>query len=102
MHPSSTPLTGKVVSSASTLPSLDERSSWKIAGDAIPKLKPELPDSWEALKLTVENGWGDAPSRPRAALSARVNRGRGSAGPRGVMRVVALMISSPAKFIFLA
>ena len=74
MHPSSTSLTREVMISPSTLPSLDERSSWKVAGDAIPKLKPELPDSWEALKLTVHE---TAPESGRSVRKRLLSRAHG-------------------------
>jgi len=64
--------------SPSPLLGADARSDREIARDAIAKLKLELPDSDEALKVvTVENGWGMLEGRARAALSARARRGRG-------------------------
>ena len=56
MDPPSTPSTGKVMISPSPLLGADARSDREIARDAIAKLKLELPDSDEALKVTVENG----------------------------------------------
>ena len=77
--------------SPSPLLGADARSDREIARDAIAKLKLELPDSDEALKVvTVENGWGDARRSSSSSIISTSAPGPRPAGPRDVVGVVDL------------